>query len=43
MILSKNILLSVMDGTEELYYRIEGEAPFDSDSIYLKKNLHRIC
>ena len=30
MILSKNILPSVMDGAEELYYRIEGDVSFDS-------------
>ena len=33
MILSKNILPSVMDGTEELYYRIEGGVSFDSDRV----------
>lgn len=38
MILSKNILPSVMDGTEELYYRIEGEVSFDSDCVCLMKD-----
>ena len=38
MILSKNILPSVMDGTEELYYRIEGEVSFDSDRVCLMKD-----
>ena len=37
MILSKNILPSVMDDTEELYYRIEGEVSFDSDRVCLKE------
>ena len=34
MVLSKNILTSVMDGTEELCYRIEGEVSFDYDRVY---------
>ena len=33
MVLSKNILPSVMDGTEEPYYRIEGEISFDPDRV----------
>ena len=37
MILSKNILPSVMDGTEELYYRIEGDVSFDFDRVCLKE------
>ena len=37
MILSKNILPSVMDGTEELYYRIEGDVSLDSDRVCLKE------
>lgn len=38
MILSKNILPSVMNDTEELYYRIGGEVSFDSNRVCLMKD-----